>query len=469
MNIDEHMHYPRYWQSLDFAAHNAEYPPPPDFFSAVYRKPRDQLRQLQEKRFLATVRRGWEIPFYRRHWSNAGIEPGDVTSLDDIEKIPPYSVHDIRESIERNPPFGDFMGIPLDGPDVMPLVLHTSGGTTGLPRPMLYTPQDRETMAVLSARRYVMQGMRPGDLALATLSLGLSNGGFGARDGIWKYTGAIPVMTGSGASTPTRRQIEIMQQWKIDILLGFPAYMRHMAHLARDEMNLDPRSLGVRAICSHIGIEDRAEIEELWGAPCFDSYGTNEAGIMAAECVHKTGMHINEDAVLLEVADLESGKMLPVGEKGTLYITTLYRWGAPQIRFNVNDISRLLPAGCACGSTLLNLDRIQGRSDNMVKVRGANVFAEAIGVAVAEDKRSNGEYFCVVDRAGSDAHDELTVMVEVPNFQQDAQAVSADLVRRLKEVIGIRANVTAVAARALEEHTGTATTSKIKRLVDRRK
>ena len=190
--------------------------------------------------------------------------------------------------------------------------------------------------------------------------------------------------------------------------------------------------------------------------------------MMAAECLHKTGMHINADAVLLEVADLESGEMLPVGEKGTLYITTLYRWGAPQIRFNVNDISRLLPAGCACGSTLLNLDRIQGRSDNMVKVRGTNVFAEAIGVAVAEDKQSNGEYFCFVDRVGNDAHDELTVMVEVPNFQRDALTVAENLSRRLKEVIGIRVNVTPMAARSLEGLTGTASTSKIKRLLDRR-
>src|SRR3984893_12099696 len=118
--------------------------------------------------------------------------------------------------------------------------------------------------------------------------------------------------------------------------------------------------------------------------------------MMAAECSERAGMHIQEDAVILEIADPETGAILPEGEKGTVYITTLYRWGAPQIRFNVNDISAIMPGACPCGSTLKRLEKICGRNDNMVKLRGVNVFPEAIGAAVAEDERSNGEYFCVV-------------------------------------------------------------------------
>ena len=469
MNIDENLEFPRYAKALDFDALEAEFPPPPEFFRTVYRMPREALDALREARFLQTVARGWEIPFFQRHWAKAGLERGDVAGLADIEKIPPYTVHDVRESIERNPPFGDFMGIAPGGPNPLPLVLHTSGGTTGLPRPMLYAPRDREAMAILGARRYAMQGMRPGDKVLATLSLGLSNGGFAARDTIWKYMGAVPIMTGSGNSTPTRRQVEIINSWGIDIIAGFPAYLRHLALVARDELKIDPRTLGVRALHSHIGIEDRAKIEELWGAPCYDAYGTNESGMMAMECVHKTGMHINEDALILEAADPATGKLVPQGEKGTIYITTLYRHGAPSIRFNVNDISALMPAGCACGSTLRRLDKIFGRNDNMVKLRGANVFPEAVGVAVSEDPRSNGEFFCIVDRVGEEQRDEMTVMVEVVDLEADAQAVRVVLERRLKEVIGVRVSVTPVAPGALDPHTGTSQTSKIKRLLDKRK
>src|SRR6478609_7853407 len=346
------VHVPYYWQALDFAKLTAEYPPPPYFYESVYRMPRDALRTLQEQRFLAQMQRAWEIPFFQRHWNNAGMARGDIKSLDDLVKIPPYTVHDIRASIERNPPFGDFMGVsPADGAH-MPLVLQTSGGTTGLPRPMLYAPQDRETMAILGGRRLSMQGVRPGDRVLVTYSLGLTNGGFMGREAIWKYSGALPVMTGSGASTPTRRQIEIAKAWGVNVILGFPSYLRHLAIVAKEEMGIDPHSLGIRTLGSHLGQEDRQRIEELWNAPCHDAYGTHESGMMAAECGARAGMHIQEDAVILEIADTETGAVLPEGEKGAVYITTLYRWGAPQIRFNINDVSRIVPGQCACGSTL---------------------------------------------------------------------------------------------------------------------
>jgi phenylacetate-CoA ligase len=252
-------------------------------------------------------------------------------------------------------------------------------------------------------------------------------------------------------------------------VLGFPAYLRHLAIVARDELGIDPRSLGVKALGSHLGVEDRKKIEALWDAECYDSYGTNESGMMAADCEHKNGMHINEDAVLLEIADPETGKLMPDGDKGTVYITTFYRWGAPQIRFNVNDISAIMPGQCACGSTLKRLEKIFGRNDNMVKLRGANVFPEAIGAAVAEDARSNGEFFCVVERIGEAGHDEMTVMVEVLDPAVHGAALKEDLERRLKEVIGVRVTVSPQQPKALDAHTGTSQTSKIKRLLDKRK
>jgi len=460
---------PWYWRALDFEQLARDYPPPPDYFHTTYRMPRDELRALQERRFLATMARGWEIPFFQRHWRNAGLEPGDIRSLDDLTKLPPYTVHDIRDSIERHPPFGDFMGLSPEDGKRMPLVLQTSGGTTGLPRPMLYSPVDRETMAILGGRRFAMHGIRPGDLVLVTYALGLSNGAMAPREALWRYTGAVPVMTGSGATTPTRRQLELIQAWKINVILGFPAYLRHMALVARDELGIDVRTLGIRLIGTHLGMEDRAQIEALWDAPCFDMYGTHESGMLGAECSHQTGMHVQEDAFILEIADPETGRILPDGERGTVYITTLYKWGAPQIRFNVNDVSAFATNTCPCGSTMRRLQRIFGRNDNMVKLRGVNVFPEAVGAVVAEDVRSNGEYFCIVDRVGAAGTDEMTVLVEVRDPAADRPRMVADLERRMKEVLGVKVVVELHDKGALDRHTGTSQTSKVKRLLDRRR
>ncbi|HEV2042201.1 MAG TPA: hypothetical protein VGT81_19525 [Casimicrobiaceae bacterium] len=457
-----------YWRSLDFEALTRDFPPPPDYFDKVFRISRDGLRKRQETRFLETVKRGWEIPFFQRHWGSFGLEPGDIRTLDDLTKLPPYTVKELRESIERNPPFGDFMGIsPADGAR-MPLVLQTSGGTTGLPRPMLYAPQDREVMAILGGRRFALQGVRPGDMVMVTYSLGLSNGGIAPREALWRYTGAVPVMTGSGATTPTRRQIEIAKAWGVNVILGFPSYLRHLAIVARDELGIDPHSLGIRSLGSHLGQEDRAHLEELWNAPCHDAYGTHESGMMAAECSERAGMHIQEDAVILEIADPESGAVLPDGEKGSVYITTLYRWGAPQIRFNINDISRMIAEPCACGGTLKRLDRIFGRNDTMVKLRGVNVFPEAIGGVVASERRSNGEYVCIVERVGVEQREEMTVLVEVLQAAVDRAQLQADLEQRFKEVLGVRLIVQVVERGKTDEYTGTSRTSKIKRLIDRR-
>jgi phenylacetate-CoA ligase len=470
MTALEDINFPWYHRAVDLERVTRDFPPPPDFFRGVFRASRDELRALQERRFLQTMKRGWEIPFYQRLWGAAGMQPGDVRGLDDLPRIPAYTVEDIRRSIEANPPFGDFMGVAPGGADPMPLVLQTSGGTTGLPRPMLYAPQDREVMAILGARRYAMQGMLPGDMVLVAFSLGLTNGGLGNREILWKYMGAVPVMTGSGATTPTRRQIELCKAWGINVVLAFPAYLRHMALVARDEMGIDVRDLKVRMLGSHIGLEDRKTVEELWGAPCYDSYGTHENGTIATECKRQDGMHINDDCFVIEIVDPDSDKIQPDGERGTVHITTLFRHSAPQIRFNINDISSYMTGGdCPCGCSFRRLTKIYGRNDNMVKVRGVNVFTEAIGVTVAADRRSNGEFFCVIERLGESGRDELTVMVEVPALAADGPALKDDLERRLREVIGLRTTVTPVAAHALDDRTGLSQTSKIKRLLDKRK
>ena len=460
---------PWYPQSIDFAQLERDYPPPPNYFNTTAKLSRDALRAVQEKRFLTTMARGWEVPFFQRHWKSAGLAPGDIRGLDDLQKVPPYDVSHLRDSIERFPPFGDFMGIsPADGAR-MPLILQTSGGTTGMPRPMLYSPQDRQTMAIIGGRRFAMIGVRPGDMVLCAYSMGLGNGGMGPREALWFYSGAVGVMTGSGANTPTRRQIEIIKAWKVNVICGFPSYLRHMALIARDEMGIDPHSLGIRLIGTHLGMESAKPIEEAWGAPAFDMYGTHENGLVAVECKHQTGMHVMEDAFVLEIADPESGRILPAGEKGCVYITSLFKYGAPQIRFNINDISAFhTDDTCACGSTMRRLMRIFGRNDGMVKLRGINVFPEAVGAAVVEDARTNGEYFCFVDRQGEAEIDQMDVWVEVSGEGVDRAQLRSDMERRMKEVLGVKVKVTPVGKTELDKYTGTSSTSKVKRLLDRR-
>ena len=460
---------PFYARALDFEALWREFPPAADYVAKIHRLSRDELRSLQERRLLHQVRRAWEVPFYQRHWSKAGLRPDDIRSLGDFTHIPPYTVHDLRDSIDREPPWGDYMGLDESGPP-MPLVLQTSGGTTGLPRPMLYSPRDREIMCIMSSRRSYLQGVRPFDRVQVALSLGLSNGGMLAREGLWRYTGAVPVMTGSGAATPTRRQVEIMKAWRINVLVAFPAYARHMAFVARDEMGIDPASLGIKAVLSHLGVDNREELEALWGgARVYDSYGTNECGGLAADCEYRQGMHVYEDAFIIEINDLDTLQPVGPGAKGTMFLTALFKHLAPVIRFNVNDVSAFLPGSCPCGGTSLRLDRIFGRSDNMVKLRGVNVFPEAIGALVAEAPACNGEYVCIVERVGRDEHEEMTVLVETATAEADKRGIEAALGARFKDALGLKIAVQAVDRGSLDKYTGLSQTSKIKRLIDQRK
>jgi phenylacetate-CoA ligase len=458
---------PRYHQALDFEALWREFPPAPDYFSGTYRLSRDELHVMQEERFLRQMARAWQVPFYRRYWGAAGMEPGDVRGLDDLARIPPFSVHDLRASVTNDPPWADYIGIDPAADAPLPLILQTSGGTTGLPRPMIFTPRDREVMNIITGRRLYMQGVRPYDLVQVALSMGLTNGGVLAREGIWKYTGAIPVMTGSGAQTPTRRQIELLKAWKAKFLIGFPAYLRHMGLVARDELRIDPRELAVKGLIVHLGTDDRPSLEALWGADAYDTYGCNECGTMAAECSHKRGMHVFEDAFVLEVNDPETLQPKREGERGVVFITTLFKYAAPMIRYNMNDITSLASGECPCGSVHRRITGVFGRSDNMVKLRGVNVFPEAIGAIIGEDRRSNGEYVCVLERAEGGA-ETMTVLFETLERSEPSQTIETELAERLKEALGVRLKVKAVERGGLDHLTGLSQTSKIKRLIDRR-
>ena len=196
--FDTDVKIPRYAAALDFDALWAEFPPADIYFMGPYQRSRDEIRATQNARFLAQIERAWQVPFYSRYWGAAGMSPGDIRSLDDLDKIPSFSVHDLRGSLEAEPFWADYMGVDPENDDPMPLIVQTSGGTTGLPRPMIFSPRDREVMNIITGRRMFMQGVRPFDLVQICLSFGLTNGGLLAREGIWKYTGAVPVTAGSG-------------------------------------------------------------------------------------------------------------------------------------------------------------------------------------------------------------------------------------------------------------------------------
>jgi phenylacetate-CoA ligase len=322
---------------------------------------------------------------------------------------------------------------------------------------------------IITGRRLHMQGVRPFDLVQVVLGLGLTNGGFAAREGIWKYTGAVPVMTGTGAQTPTKRQIEIMKAWKTNFLVGFPAYLRHMGLVARDEMKIDPRELHLKGLIVHLGVDDRSSLEELWGAPVLDTYGTNECGSLASECMHKTGMHVFEDAFILEVNDPDTGAPKATGERGVVFLTTLFKYAAPMVRFNTNDISAFVRAGpCPCGSTHHRISKIYGRNDNMVKLRGVNIFPEAIGALVTENADANGEYVCVVEKAETTGREEMSVLVEVAHGAVSKLELEKALAARLKEALGVKLAVHAVDRGELDAMTGLSRTTKIRRLIDKR-
>jgi phenylacetate-CoA ligase len=259
-----------------------------------------------------------------------------------------------------------------------------------------------------------------------------------------------------------------MKAWGVNVLIGFPGYLRHMARIARDDMNIDPAELKLKAVMTHLGVDDRREIESLWNAPVFDGYGTNECGAIAVDCEVRCGMHVFEDAFVVEINDPETLRPMPLGEKGTVFLTALFKHAAPVIRFNVSDISSFLPGACACGGTHIRMDRIFGRSDNMVKLRGVNIFPDAIGALVTESRGSNGEYVCVVEHAGEERRDTMTVLVEAANAAVNRPILKDAIELRLKEALGIKIGVDIVDAGALDLMTGLSHSSKIKRVIDKR-
>jgi phenylacetate-CoA ligase len=443
------------------------YPPAPEFFEGRWLDEPERIERLQLNRLRAELERASHIGFYRRRWEEAGFRPDRVRSLADLPAIPTYTVDDIRDSIALEPPFGDYQGVGPDQRHQEPTRLFFSGGTTGTSRPTLYTPWDREVGGVLTARAYYLAGLRPGDIVLNAWAYGIHQGAACADEALYRWLAATPITTSSGQVTPTIRQLELAAEYGAASILTIGDYLLHMARVA-EEHGLDPqKDFSIR--CFPVPTGGLAErIEEVWGAPAYDSYGFHEVNYVGIECPARGGLHVLEDAFVVRVVDVETGEPLPDGEQGNLVVYCLYKTGSAQIGYNTQDLGRLSPRGrCECGSYMRKMDYFQGRSDNMIKLRGTNVWPEAVGKVATDDTRVSAEYFVVAHTL--DGRDELTVRVESDQAGTgDADATAEAIAQTLRARLGVRIGVELVPAGALDTETQRLTQSKPKRFEDRR-
>lgn len=466
---------PIHQTSVDWDKLFSTFPVPDVFEQTVYKWPRDRIRALQNERFLEVVARGWQNEFYRHRWRAAGLEPGDIRGIDDIVKLPTFNSDDIKDDQQQNAPFGLIHGEGLGMLKRHPLKLQTSGGTTGTPRPTLFGPVDWEMNAITEARGLYIQGARPGDVMQIPATCSLANLGWCCYKACHDYLGVLPLTTGSGIVTSSRRQLEIAFSWGTNLWLSFPEYLTQLAKVCQDELKRDVRDLKTKFISCFLGPDIdgslRRQLEELWGCPVYDNYGTHEMALGAFECQHKAGLHFMEDSSYFEVIDVETGAPAAPGQAGNLVVTIFHRQVPPMIRFNVRDLARIISEEpCDCGSSFRRMDHFLGRSDDMVKLRGVNVYPMACLPAINSDNRTTGQWICVVDRHERSGviRDEMTVRIEFRKEAGSLEGLEEKLAKRLQADLGVKVAVELVETGSLAEVANIGREGKARRLLDRR-
>jgi phenylacetate-CoA ligase len=420
---------------------------------------REELEQLQLERLQATLNRVYgRVPFYRKKFDELGVAPEDVASLADLARLPFTTKADLHD----NYPYGLF-AVPMR--EVVRI--HASSGTTGTPTVVGYTRNDIRTWSNLVARVITMGGVTKDDVIQIAFGYGLFTGGFGLHYGAERIgASVIPASSGN-----TARQIKIMQDFKTTALVSTPSYALLIGETLR-EMGIPLSALSLK--WGLFGAEPwsdamRQEIEERLGIVATDNYGLSEVigpGV-SGECLERKGLHINEDHFIVEVVDPETLEPVPPGEMGELVLTTLSKEAFPMIRYRTRDLTRLLSGECPCGRTGRRMSRVFGRSDDMLIIRGVNVFPSQVETVLFEIEGTEPHYQIVVNRKG--AMDEATVLVEV------SESIFFDQMRRQKEMIeriqkrlaqdlGVTFGVKLVGKKALERFEG-----KAKRVVDNRK
>src|SRR5258706_13553352 len=457
-----------YFEIADIPTIRRDYPIGADFLERFRGMSRDALLALQQQRFLEVMRFAWQVPFYRTRWRAAGLEPGDVRRLEDIGKLPSYSKADLMASVEAHPPLGDFHGLDAHPPGRRPsVILQTTSGTTGRPQPLLYGPKSREIQNLLLARTYLLQGMRRDDVVHSVYGFGMVNGGHYIRETVTHWVGATVLSAGTGVETRSAQQVALMRDLGATVLAGFGDFVRRLADIAR-ENGIEPgRDIKLRMITGHLGPEGREPMSEAWGGcAVYDWYGVGDTGIIAGEGPDQDGMHVHEDAQLLELVDPDSGKPVAPGQTGDMIVTCLFKDDVfPIIRFNTHDVTEEIDGASPLDLPFRRILGFRGRSDNMIKLRGINVYPTAIAAVLsAERPEFTGEFLCEVTRA--EGRDAMLVRAEI---RGDAgAAMQRDYEGLLRARLGVEVRVVLEAPGALAALTGVETRQKAVRLLDKR-
>ncbi len=421
--------------------------------------PREELKALQLKRLQDVCRRVYAtVPFYRKRFDEAGIKPADVRSLEDLKRLP----FTVKQDLRSNYPFGTF-AVPRDNI----ARIHASSGTTGQAVVVGYTQYDLDVWAQLMSRCLVASGVKPQDVVHVAYGYGLFTGGLGAHDGATKL--GCMVVPASGGST--RRQVGLIRDLGATVLACTPSYAMHLWEVAM-ENGINFRDLPLRV--GVFGGEPwtdamRQTIEDKMGIDAHNIYGLSE--IMgpgcAIDCSEHDGLHVWEDHFLCEIIDPQTGEQLPEGEQGELVITNLTKQGSPLIRYRTRDLTTMVTEPCRCGRTHARISRFAGRSDDMLIIRGVNVFPTQIESVIMEFAECNGQYLITVDRVDNTDTFRLDIELRsecygdmVGQFQSLIKAITG----RISSVIGIKCDVHVVEPNAIERSAG-----KAKHVVDLRK
>lgn len=419
---------------------------------------RETLRAIQSERLKNIVKKCYEnVPLYKNRFDEMGLKPEDIQSIDDITKLPFTYKTDLRDTY----PFG-MIAVPREELQRV----HASSGTTGKQTVVAYTKNDLDVWATCAARSIVGIGGKKSDFVHVSYGYGLFTGGLGLHYGAEKLGAtAIPVSSGN-----TARQVQILQDYESDILCCTPSYAMFIGETIRDQ-GIDPKSLKVRA--GIFGAEPwteemRREIENLLAIKAYDIYGLSEiAGPgVACECTEQSGMHVNEDYFYPEIIDPDTGEQLPDGEFGELVFTCIGKEALPLIRYRTRDICSLTREKCKCGRTLVRMGKPRGRTDDMLIIRGINVFPSQIE-SVLLDLGMDPNYQIVVDRQNN--LDTMEVQVEMNENMfsdtiRDLEKIKKKIANALQSTLNIAARITLLEPKSIQRSEG-----KAKRVIDKRK
>jgi len=430
----------------------------------IWNKEREMLtdtkkKVIQGELLKGLVQRAYDrIPFYKSALEKAGVSPTDVNSIADIEKLPFTTKNDLRD----NYPFGMF-AVPMGNV----VEIHTSSGTTGKPVIGGYTRSDIDLWSEVMARCLTASGTGENDIIQNAYGYGLFTGGLGVHYGARRIgANVIPISGGN-----TKRQIMVMQDFGSTIITCTPSYSLYLAEVA-EEQGIDFKTLKLKA--GNFGAEPwsdnmRKEIESRLHLLALDIYGLTEIigpGV-GNECRYKTGIHICDDHFYPEVINPNTGEVLPYGEVGELVITTLTREATPLIRYRTRDITSLIPGECKCGRTSMRMKRIMGRTDDMLIIRGVNVFPSQIEEVLVRIEGLEPHYQIIVERVGN--LDELSIHVEmnerlISDEIKELETLEQQIRGEIESMLGIKVGVQLVEPKTIMRSEG-----KAQRVIDRRK